>query len=339
MAATTKTTKKKTKKKRADNDSPWKEILEIYFPQAMQFFFPEVASLIDWSRKYEFLDKEFRQISRKAKQGKRYADKLVKVWGHKGEELWLLIHIEIQAQPEKGFEKRMFVYNFRIFDRFDKPAISLAILCDSSPNWRPKGFSFTYPGTKLDFQFDSVKLLDYQNRIAQLEASDNVFAHVVLAHLKMQETQGKPKQRKESKFALIRKLYEQGLDEQDIRNLYRFIDWVMILPERLENKFWEELKQFEEEQTMPYLTTGERIGYKRGKQEGRVEGREEGRVEGRVEGEQRLILRLLSRRFGELSPQVRARVESINLTQLEALGEALLDFTNIDDLNNWLQER
>jgi hypothetical protein len=195
-------TKRATKKKRADNDSPWKEILEIYFPQAMQFFFPEVACLIDWNRKYEFLDKEFRQISRKAKQGKRYADKLVKVWGHKGEELWLLIHIEIQAQPEKGFEKRMFTYNFRIFDRFDKPAISLTILCDSSPNWRPKAFSFTYPGTSLDFQFGSVKLLYYQNRIAELEASDNVFAHVVMAHLKMQQTQGKHQATKRIKICL-----------------------------------------------------------------------------------------------------------------------------------------
>ncbi len=319
-----------TKKKRADNDSPWKEVLEAYFPQAMQFFFPETARIINWNRKHEFLDKEFQQISRKAKQGKRYADKLVKVWGNKGEELWLLIHIEIQAKSEKDFEKRMFTYNFRIFDRFDKPAISLAILCDSSTDWCPDSYGYTYPGTSMDFKFGSVKLLDYQNRMTELEASDNVFANVVMAHLKMQQTQRKPKQRKEWKFSLIRQIYYKGLGEQDIRNLYRFIDWVMILPEGLENEFWKELKQFEEEQTMPYITTGERIGYKRG--------REDGRQEGRQEGEQALILRLLSRRFGELSLQVRARVESMNSTQLEALGEALLDFTDIDDLNNWLQE-
>jgi predicted transposase YdaD len=77
---------------------------------------------------------------------------------------------------------------------------------------------------------------------------------------------------------------------------------------------------------MPYMTTGERIGYKRGKEEGRQLGKLE------------LILRLLSRRFGQLSSQARTRVESMNSTQLEALGEALLDFTGIDDLNNWLQE-
>ena len=120
---------------RADFDSPWKEVLEAYFPQAMQFFFPETAALIDWTRPYEFLDKEFQQISRGAEQGKRYADKLVKVWRIQGEELWLLVHIEIQATKEDDFTKRMFTYNFRIFDRFEQPAINLAILCDSKHQW------------------------------------------------------------------------------------------------------------------------------------------------------------------------------------------------------------
>jgi hypothetical protein len=40
-------------------------------------------------------------------------------------------------------------------------------------------------------------------------------------------------------------LYEQGLQEKDIRNLYRFIDWVMMLPKALEAEFWQDFKQFE----------------------------------------------------------------------------------------------
>jgi predicted transposase YdaD len=116
-----------------------------------------------------------------------------------------------------------------------------------------------------------------------------------------------------------------GLEEQDIRNLYRFIDWVMILPKALENQFWEEFKQFEQERTMRYITTGERIGYERGKQEGKQE------------GEQRLILRLLQRRVGELSPELQERIQSLSLNQLENLGEALLDFTAMEDLLHWLQ--
>lgn len=229
--------------------------------------------------------------------------------------------MEIQGQKEDNFAKRMFTYNFRIFDRFDRPAISLAILCDPNREWRPSNYSYNYPNTRLTFEFGSIKLLDYENRFHELENSDNPFATVVMAHLKTQQTRSSPEQRKIWKFSLIRRLYDLGLGEQDIRNLYRFIDWVMILPKALENQFWEEFKQFEQERTMRYVTTGERIGYERGKQE----------------GEQQLILRLVQRRVGELSPQLQERIKSLSLNQLETLGEALLDFTAMEDLLNWLQ--
>ncbi|AFY42564.1 DUF4351 domain-containing protein [Nostoc sp. PCC 7107] len=307
-------------RERADNDSPWKEILEAYFPQAMQFFFPQTAALINWQRPHEFLDKEFQQISREAELGRRYADKLVKVWQIDGEEVWLLIHIEIQAKPEDNFAERMFSYNLRIFDKFAKPAISLAILCDADSTWRPTEYSYNYPDCSLVFKFGTVKLLDYQNRWTELAASDNPFATVVMAHLKTQQTSKQPGERKNWKFSLIRRLYEQGLEERDIRNLYRFIDWVMILPKALEAEFWQDFKLFEQELTMPYITTGERIGYERGKEE----------------QTQALVLKLLQRRVGNLPDEVRQQVQSLSLEQLEALGEALLDFSNINDLLNWL---
>ncbi|WP_218596850.1 hypothetical protein [Chroogloeocystis siderophila] len=154
----------------------------------------------------------------------------------------------------------MFSYNLRIFDRFAQGAISLAILCDSDSNWRPNQYGYSYPDCSLDFKFGIVKLLDYQSQQWQdLENSDNPFATVVMAHLKTQQTTKKPGERKTWKFGLIRRLYELGLPETDIRNLYRFIDWVMILPKGLEAEFWQDFKQFEQEQTMSYITTGERI--------------------------------------------------------------------------------
>ncbi|MEH1874247.1 DUF4351 domain-containing protein [Nostoc sp.] len=276
---------------------------------------------MNWERPHEFLDKEFQQIAREGELGRRYADKLVKVWQIQGQETWLLIHVEIQAKSEDIFPERMFSYNLRIFDRFAKPAISLAILCDTDPTWRPNQYSYNYPNTRLNFEFGTVKLLDYQNRWTELEASDNPFATVVMAHLKTQQTNKKPGERKAWKFSLIRRLYELGLQEKDIRNLYRFIDWVMILPKALEAEFWQEFKQFEQERTMSYITTGERIGYERGKQE---------------QG-QTLVLRQLQKRVGELPQEVRGRIQTLSLEQLEALGEALLDFTTLEDLLNWLE--
>lgn len=57
------------------------------------------------------------------------------------------------------------------------------------------------------------------------------------------------------------------------------------------------------------------------------------------EAEQRekaLVLRLLTKRIGELSPIVRSQVEALSLEQLENLGEALLDFNSMRDLQTWL---
>lgn len=59
--------------------------------------------------------------------------------------------------------------------------------------------------------------------------------------------------------------------------------------------------------------------------------------EGRVEKERSLFLRQLQRRFGELPQQVRESVQTLCLEQLENLGEALLDFTSVADLQAWLE--
>jgi predicted transposase/invertase (TIGR01784 family) len=54
--------------------------------------------------------------------------------------------------------------------------------------------------------------------------------------------------------------------------------------------------------------------------------------------EQSLILRQLSRRVGTLAPGIEAQVQALDLPKLEALGEALLDFKEMDDLVGWLSE-
>ncbi len=64
---------------------------------------------------------------------------------------------------------------------------------------------------------------------------------------------------------------------------------------------------------------------------------EQGIERGIEQGERSLILRQLTRRLGELPEATRSRLEHLSLTQLEALGEALLDFRAIADLDTWLQ--
>ncbi len=67
------------------------------------------------------------------------------------------------------------------------------------------------------------------------------------------------------------------------------------------------------------------------------EWREEFLQEGEERGERALILRQLTRRIGEMAPEMRAQIRSLSLAKLESLGEALLDFTGADDLSEWMQ--
>ncbi|NJL47789.1 MAG: Rpn family recombination-promoting nuclease/putative transposase [Leptolyngbyaceae cyanobacterium SM2_5_2] len=73
-------------------------------------------------------------------------------------------------------------------------------------------------------------------------------------------------------------------------------------------------------------------------QEWREEFLQEGRQEGRQEGERSLILRQLTRRFGAVPEGLSDRLSTLSLDQLEALGEALLDFSSLSDLTQWLEQ-
>ena len=152
-----------------DFDSPWKEALERYLPQFLEFFFPEAHRDIRWEAGYEFLDKELQQVVRDAELGRRLADKLVKVWRRTGEEVWVLIHIEVQGQVDTGFAERMYTYYYRLHDRYHRPLASFAVLADEQPDWRPDHHRQTLWGCEANLQFPTVKLLDYRNRQEHLE--------------------------------------------------------------------------------------------------------------------------------------------------------------------------
>ena len=246
-------------------DSPWKDILQTYFEEFLLFFFPQAHREIDWTKQPEFLDKELKEVVRDAELGRRFADKLVKLYRTNGEENWILVHVEVQSQEEDNFPKRIFSYNYRIFDRYDREVASLAILGDERANWRPSQYGYQLFGCSVDFRFPVVKLVDYQQRLSELEASTNPFATVVMAHLAALETSGDRPKRLRQKLALVRRLYSLGFEREDVLNLLAFIDWMLTLPFDLEAEFRREVEQLEAEQRMQYVTSFERIGIEKGK--------------------------------------------------------------------------
>jgi hypothetical protein len=249
---------------RADYDSPWKETLDHDFERCIAFFFPRVHADIDWARGYEMLDKELQPIVRRSRHGRQYVDKLVKVYLKDGQERWILVHVEVQARKEVEFPERIYVYNTRLFDRYGREVISLAILADDDPAWRPSRYEYARWDFRTSMQFPVVKLLDYAPQYEELESDPNPFAVVVLAHLKALETRGSPVERRAWKVRLVKGLYDRGMDGEGVRRLFDFIDWVLELPAALQDGFWDEIEAYREEKQMPFVSIAERMGTVKG---------------------------------------------------------------------------
>ena len=114
----------------------------------------------------------------------------------------------------------------------------------------------------------------------------------------------------------VRNLYERGLERRDIAELFRFIDWVMDLPEELTEQVYEEVQRLETEARMRYVTSIERMGIKKGIQQ----------------GEAMLLRRLLLRRFQQLPDWAEKRLERASREELESWGERFVDAEQLEDI-------
>jgi hypothetical protein len=263
----------KENKVRANHDSAWKDILDVYFKEFMEFFYSDIAKKIDWSVPYETLDKELPSITIDAMLGKRFVDMLFKVTTLEGKEEVLLIHVEVQGQKEDKFPLRLFQYYYRIFEKRGQSILTLAILTDGNKSWHPKSYQkevFGFP--VVNFNFWTHKLLDYSDKKKALETSNNPFAIVVLVHLIFLETKKDPEGRFRMKLQLTRRLYDKGYGRDYVINLLKVIDWALVIPENLELEYKQKLHELEEEKNMSYVTSFERLS----RQEGLEQGLEQG---------------------------------------------------------------
>lgn len=175
-----------------DYDTPWKEAIENHLPEFMEFFFPEAYAAIDWSRGYRFLEQELHQVVRDAEVGRGHLDKLVEVWLREGGEGLAYIHVEVQAGRERLFVERVFIYHYRIFDRFRKPVATLVVLADTSPSWRPSNYGYEMLGCRMRLDFPVAKILDREKDLETLLTMENSFALVTVAHFLTRRTRAAP---------------------------------------------------------------------------------------------------------------------------------------------------
>ncbi|MCE7884170.1 MAG: DUF4351 domain-containing protein [Actinobacteria bacterium ATB1] len=102
--------------------------------------------------------------------------------------------------------------------------------------------------------------------------------------------------------------------------MFRLIDWMRSLPENLSVEFVRELSALEEELSMPYVTSVERIAEARGESRGIAT----------------MLLKVLRRDCGELATEIEQQIRELPLDKLEALGDFALDVHSLEELQAWL---
>ncbi len=265
----------KTNSKQNSQDSAWKDVIEELFEDFLAFFFPVMYDDIDFSKEYIFLDKELQKILGRDEVGKRYADKLVKVFLKSGSEKWLLIHIEVQGYREKEFAERIFIYTYRIFNRYHKEVISAVMLTDPDPDYRPNRYYRERWGFRLDMEFPVVKLIDYRSSRQVLGTGNNPFALVTLASLRYIEDRGNEAKLYDAKKELLKRLFRKQYSKNRIRAVLKFIDWLLQLSEERERDLNEEFIEITGGKTMPYVTSWERRAAKEAAEEAEKRAKEE----------------------------------------------------------------
>jgi len=304
-----------------DYDTAYKEVTDHYPAHFFNILWPEIHALIDWSRGVESLEQELRYAIRLAGRGKRTVDKLFRVWLKDGRDAWVLLHVEFQSQVDPTLPERVFICSTLLFARHRMPVASFVVLGDPTAEWRPEGFGYDAFGRGAHLSFHTVKLLDWQDRLAELEASSNPFALIILAHLASLETKRKPRNRLEWKKRLTLWLLEKGAPEQVVVDLFRFMDLIMALPDDLAVEYDEAAEEYRRRETMPVLSQTFQRAAQRAEREGALnEARE-------------AVIRALDVRFPEAPDTLRERIRAIgDLPLLRELQTAVIRAASVEDI-------
>jgi hypothetical protein len=312
-----------------DTDSPWKELWEQRPREALGFFNPSAEAEVDWAQECESLEQELRKLAPEGATGKRVVDHLARLTLKTGDPRYL--HVEVQGRKQRAFRRRMWLYNTRVSDHHGLPAASLAILIDRDPKWRPRSYREEAWGAGKWFRFPCVKVLDWADRLEELERHPNPVALFVLAHLLGQATRKKPDERVKEKVRLLRLLGERKLEVDEQARWFRWFDWLLPLPKERNLQVWVEARRQAQEGHMPFVTVAEQFG----REEGRKEGRKEGHREGLLKGAELA----LETKFGAAGLQLMPALRALeDLAIQERVFDAIRTATSPDDLRHFLPQ-
>lgn len=310
-----------------DHDQLFKELISTFFGEFVDLLLPDVARYLDRGAGFAALDKEiFTDVNT---GDRREADLVVKA-KVKDSDAFFLIHVEHQASRQSSFAQRMFGYCAHLMERYSLPVYPVAILTYDKPRTvEPASYKVTIAGkTIIQFEFTAIQLNQIPwRRFAQVR---NPVACALMAKLDIPQSD-----RVRVKLECLRLLATLRLDPARTSLIGGFIDSYLELSARETALLTQELIELpgaEREATMEIVTSWEQRGIEKGIEQGILQGIEQGKAQ----GIERVVLRLIRKRFGTLPDALGSAVGHLSSDQLDSLAVDLLDFASAADLEAWL---
>jgi Domain of unknown function (DUF4351) len=231
----------------------------------------------------------------------------------------VVVNCEHQSSTQANFHRRMFFYFAQLHRKYLQPVYPIALFSFDEP-YRPERDSYQVrvPGLQvMDFHFLTIQLnrLDWREFLTQ----PNPVAAALMAKMEIE-----PVDRPRVKVECLRMIANLKLDKARTFLISGFIDNYLRLNPIEEQQFQVEVDRIklpQERENVMELTTS---------------WMEKGIVQGRESEGRGLVVKQLTRKLGNLSPELLSRVNGLNLDRVEALAEDLLDFTSVGDLEQWL---
>ena len=300
-------------KKRIGHDRLFKELLETFFGEFVELFFPQVYEAIDLEH-IKFLQQEvFTDVTR----GDKHRIDILVETRLKGESGIVLVHVENQASAQKDFAERMFIYFSRLYQKHRCRVVPIAVFTYPEKRAEPDRFKLAFPFMPvLDFHFLTLEL--NKHKWQDYIQSKNPVAAALLSKMGYQN-----KERVQVKLEFLRMLVRMELDPARMTLLTGFFETYLILNEEEERKLEEEMGKVDEKEAkrMIEITTS---------------WEEKGRVKGKAEGQASILLRLLKKKFGNVPVEMENRVMTMPTEKLQNLAEAIFDLGTLNEVDNFI---
>ena len=316
------------------HDQRFKEFLQTFLQEFLRLFFPDLEQRLDF-RKIEFLDKEV--FTNLAEGSSRRADVVAKLTTHDGLPKLLLVHIEIQANPEKGFPERMCEYYSLLRSRYKIPVFPVVIYLHGGKTGLT---SEEYVEHVYDYEIQRFRFQVVQ--LARLDVEEyRKGVGPVGAALGALMDSSRTRERAELKASLLLQVIESEFDEARQLLLANIINTYLELSpgewERyrkvVKRKEYRKVQDVDETWMDKLLSQGEKKGREEGLHAGHEVGREEGLRVGVMEGKRQTLFLLMERKFGPLPEGAASRVRSIeSVDELDRLLDLILIAENLGEM-------